>query len=231
MALCEKKKKILLSIGSLVVLALFWGVLFVFVGRPMLEMVGDIEGFRAWVEAKGILGRLLFIGFVVLQVVVSIIPSEPLELGAGYAFGAVEGTILCVIGLALGSALIFLFVRKCGRRLVEFFISREKIDSLSFLRTEARLKTLTFLLYFIPGTPKDVVTWVIPLTRLSFGDFILISTVARLFSVVTSTVSGSALGEEKYLMAAIVMGVTAIVSGTGYLIWRKMQKKHKERDK
>lgn len=214
------KKKICTAVLSIGTMVLFFGALFFLVGRPMLEMVGDIEGFRAWIESRGIWGRILFVGFMVLQVIVSVIPSEPLEIGAGYAFGAIEGTVLCLLGIMLGTAAIFAFVRRFGKRVVEIFVSTDQLDELSFLRTERRLRAVTFLLYFIPGIPKDAVTWLLPLTRIRFLDFMFISSVARIFSIVTSTISGDALGEEKYTVALIVFAVTALVSVLGYFIWR-----------
>ncbi len=221
----ERKKRVLFAILSVIALFLFWGVLFVVAGKPMLAMVNDPQGFRAWVDSKGIWGRVLFVGFMILQVLVSVIPSEPLEIGAGYAFGAIEGTVLCLLGIGIGSAIIFCFVRRFGRRVVDFFISSERIDALPILNTDRRLKGLTFVLYFIPGIPKDIVTWAVPLTRLSLFDFLWITTLARIFAVVTSTVGGSALGEENYDTAIVVFAVTGAVTGIGYLIYRCLSRR------
>ena len=219
----EKIKKPLLGVLSLLALAAFWGVLFVLVGQPMLDMVDDPAAFRDWVQAKGIGGKLLFIGFMILQVLVSVIPSEPLEIGAGYAFGAIEGTVLCLLGIAIGTAMIFFFSRRVGSKVLELFFSRSQIERYSFLHSETRLRRATFLLYFIPGLPKDMITWILSLTSIRFLDFILISSVARIFSIVTSTVGGSALGEENYGGAIIAFVVTALVSGAGYLFYRLAQ--------
>ena len=118
----------------LVVFAVFSIVLFWFVGKPMLATLSQPEQSRAWVDAHGILGRLAMIGMMAFQIIVAIVPGEPLEIGAGYAFGAWEGTLLCLIGSVLGSLLVFCFVRKFGVKIVELFFPREKIQSISFLR-------------------------------------------------------------------------------------------------
>ena len=67
-----------------------------YIGVPMVRFVSDPQGFRDWVSAHGFGGKLIFIGMVVLQVIIALIPGEPLEIGAGYAFGALEGTILAL---------------------------------------------------------------------------------------------------------------------------------------
>ena len=106
----DKHKKLISAAGIalflLLSLAIFW-----FVGKPFLAFVSEPEKFRLWVDGHGIWGRLAFLGMMLLQVFVAIIPGEPLEIGAGYAFGAVEGTILCILGAGIGSALVF---SSCG---------------------------------------------------------------------------------------------------------------------
>ena len=84
--------------------------------------------------------RLVALGIQMLQVVVSLIPGEVVEVGMGYAFGAIEGTLLCLVGVALASTVVFLLVKTWGLRAVELFVSREKIDSLRFIRSEKRLR-------------------------------------------------------------------------------------------
>ena len=98
-----------------------------FVGRPMLRFVSEPEKFRLWVDGHGLWGRVLYVGMCFLQVVVAIIPGEPLEIAGGYAFGAVWGTVLCLIGLFLGSVVIFALVRRFGQSVVEVFFPPEKL--------------------------------------------------------------------------------------------------------
>lgn len=219
--LTQRQKKIFGALTILIFIA-FTALVAVFIGRPMLRFVSEPEQFRTWVDGHGIWGRIVFVGMVIFQVFFAIIPGEPVEIGAGYAFGAIEGTLLCLLGTTLGGILVFLLVRKVGIRLVEIFFPIEKIRSLWFLRTEKRRNRLTFLVFFIPGTPKDLLCYFVGLTDMKLGTWILISSVARIPSIVTSTVGGDALGEEKYLFALIAFGVTAAVSLVGLLIYRKI---------
>lgn len=214
------KKKIYLF--AIVVALIFIGAVGYLVGKPMVEFVREPERFRAWVDSSGFISRVIFVGMVVFQLIIALIPGEPLEMGAGYAFGAVEGTILCIIGCVIGSALVFLFVRRFGVKLVEVFFPREKIRSLRFLQDSRRLNLLTFIVFFIPGTPKDLLSYFIGLTDMKLGTWLCITAVARIPSIVTSTVTGDALGLKDYQFALIAFGVTLALSLLGILVYRRL---------
>ena len=198
------------------------------IGKPLLQFVSEPEKFRQWVDSHGLLGPLAFLGMMLLQVFVAVIPGEPLEIGAGYAFGAVEGTILCILGAAIGSTLVFLFVRRFGVRAVEVFISREKIQSLRFLQNTRRVHLFLLVAFLLPGTPKDVLCYVAGLTTLKLGPFILISSICRLPSIVTSTIGGSALGSGQWGMAAIVFAATLVISAIGLWIYKRILRLREE---
>ena len=215
------------SIVSFLILIGFFAVVAVYVGKPMINLAKDPETFRLWVDSHGFGGKLAMVGMMVLQVVVAVIPGEALEIGAGYAFGAWEGLLLCLIGAAIGSAIIFFFVKLLGVKMVEAFISREKINSLKFIKSSRRLN----LLIFIPGTPKDLFTYFAGLTPMKLHTFLMISTIARIPSVITSTIGGHALGTQQYVFAAVVFAITIIVSLIGILVYRRISKQEKEKEK
>ncbi len=233
--LTEKQKKAI-AVAGVVIFILLSLFLFWFVGRPMIRFAKQPELFRQWVEQRGIWGKAVFVGMVFLQVLVAIIPGEPLELAGGYAFGAFWGTLLCLIGAVLGSVAVFAFVRRFGQPLVEVFFSKEKLDSLRFLRSSPKRDALMWLVFTVPGTPKDLLCYFAGLTDLSWGKWLLIATIGRIPSIITSTVGGSAVNEQKYLFAVIVFAVTLLISGIGLLIYRAICRRHeaakeKENDK
>ena len=219
--LTERQRKLLAG-GSIGVFVLFAACLFWFVGRPLIQFVSQPEAFREWVGAWGIWGKLAFIGMMALQIFVAVIPGEPLEMGAGYAFGAWEGTLLCLLGAALGSVVVLLFVRCFGAMAVEVFFPREKIKALGFLKNERRQGLLFFTLFFIPGTPKDILTYVAGLTDMKLWHWLVITTPARLPSIVTSTISGNALGMGNFTFAVLVFGGTLFLSAGGLLLYHKI---------
>lgn len=224
----DRQKKYIAG-GAVAIFALLSVAIFYFVGRPMIRFARQPELFRRWVEARGLWGKAAYVAMVFLQVLVAIIPGEPLELCGGYAFGAVWGTVLCLIGAALGSAVVFAVVRRWGTALVEVFFSREKIASLAFLHSSPRRDVIFWLIFTMPGTPKDLLCYFAGLTDLSWGKWLLICSVGRLPSVVTSTVGGHALGGQNYLFAAVTLTLTLAVSGLGLLLYRAILRRHAKR--
>lgn len=192
----------------------------------MLRLAGEPDQFRAWVDASGIWGKLLFVGMVCLQVIIALIPGEPLELAAGYAFGAVEGTFLSMIGILLGSLVIFLAVRRFGLDFVQIFFPEKELKRLSFLKNEKKAKALAFILMTIPGTPKDLLSYFAGLTPLSLGQWLKIVAIARIPSLVTSTVSGGAAGEKQYILSGVMLVVTMLLSLGGIWYYRKICKEN-----
>lgn len=219
------RRRRIVSIVSLIILIAFFAVITFTLGKPLLEFSSHPEEFRQWIDQQGAWGRFTLIGMMVLQVVVAIIPGEIIEIGAGYAFGAWEGTLLVLIGAAIGSAIIFLLTKKLGVRMVEAFISREKINELRFINTEKKRNLFIFICFFIPGTPKDLLTYFIGLTPMKLHTFLLISSFARIPSVITSTIGGHALGMQDYTFAIIVFAVTVAISGLGLLLYNWIVKK------
>ena len=124
--LTEKQKKTL-SLAAVVIFILLSLALAWFVGRPLIRFARQPEQFRAWVEGHGLWAPLAYAAMVFLQVVVAVIPGEPLEIAGGYAFGAWQGTALCLAGAVLGSVAVFALVRRWGRGLVEVFFPADKL--------------------------------------------------------------------------------------------------------
>lgn len=224
----EKTKKILalLSLAVVIILALL-ATLFVW---KWLSSFSE-EGFRDYIRSFGPWGWLVLFGVQFLQVFIALIPGEVVETAAGYAFGPLWGTVICYAGVAAASALIFFLTRRFGIRLVEVFVSREKINELKFINTSKKRNFLIFILFFIPGTPKDLITYFAGLTDIKITEFLCISLVARFPSVISSTFGGHLLGEGQYIHALLLYGITGAVSIAGLLIYNKIVKSRQEKKK
>ena len=218
----ERRRKILagISLAVVVLLAVF---VTLFVSRWLSSF--SREDFRDYVRSFGALAPAVMLGLQILQVFIALIPGEIVESAAGFILGPWLGTLVCYLGIALASALILTLTRRYGVKLVEVFISREKINELRFLSTEQKRNALIFLLFFIPGTPKDLLTYFVGLTDIKLGTFLLLSMVARIPSVLTSTFGGHLLGEARYLGAVILYGVTGLLSLLGMVGYHRYLKK------
>lgn len=132
-----------------------------------------------------------------------------------------------MIGIVVGSVFVFLMVRAFGKRLVALFFPIEKIEAIPILRNTQRLTLPSFIIFMIPGTPKDILTYCAGLTPMKFSSWLLIAGVARIPPVITSTLSGSALGEGQYSVAIIVFAATMALSVVGLLVYHRMSKQVK----
>lgn len=220
-------KRILGIVSVIITIAVFYLIAHFAVFR-FISTNTSASDFKTFIEGYGFLGGFVALGIQFLQVFIAFIPGEFVEVGLGYAFGAVGGTLICLLGVGLASSLIFLLVKKWGIRVVELFVSAEKINSLSFINNENKLKRLTFILFLIPGTPKDMLTYIVPLTRIKLSEFLFLSLIARIPSVVTSTVGGHLFEDGKYLEGIVLLAVTVAISILGLFIYNKITAKYKK---
>ena len=188
------------------------------------------------VDSLGFFGFVFFILLQAVQIVVALIPGEPVELLGGVLFGSIWGLIFCLIGVLLGSAIVFQLTKRIGKPLVYSVVSEEKIKKYEFLNDEKRLELIVFILFFIPGTPKDVLTYFVPLTNMKQSKFYLYSTLARIPSVVSSTIVGSSLQKGNWLMSILIFAITGALGLCGILLndritRRKDIKKEKKAEK
>ena len=219
------KSKRIWGILALILTSIIFIGASIIVGIPLVQFAKEPEKFRAIVEESGFLSRIICIVMLIIQTVLALIPGEPFEILSGYAFGLWEGTFLCILSSAIGSIIVFLISRKLGKKFVEIFFSKEKIDSLNILNDNKKMYYLIFILFFIPGTPKDLLTYVAGLTQIKLFPYILITSIAKIPSVITSTIGGDAFGEKKYLYAFIVFVLTGLISIVGLIIYNKITKK------
>lgn len=209
---------------------IFICILGYYIGRPLVQFVSEPEEFQIWVNEKGILGVLAFMGMVILQVLLAIIPGGPFEIGAGYAFGVIKGTLICDIAMTVACVAIFLFVKKFGIRFVELFVSREKIESVHILRSSRRSESIIFLLFLIPGTPKDLLSYLVGLTDMKLSHWIFICGIGRIPAILLSALSGSALGSEQYYLAVILLAAIIVLYVIGIVFYRIHNKRSAKKD-
>ena len=212
---------VLTVISVLTVLLTLVGVFFV--KWEFNETKTDV--LRAWADEHPIPGAILMVAVCCVQVVIAFVPGEMVEIAAGYIFGAVWGTVLCLFGILLGSVCAILLARRFGRKLVEAFYPRERLESLPILNDPSKRNLLTALLFLIPGTPKDLITYIIGLTDMSIPLYLLLTGLCRLPSILISTVGGDALGENRLIGAIVFFSVAGAISLAGYFAYRLIQKK------
>ena len=188
---------------------------------PFFNALKSPEGmasFEAHVKSYGFWGVLLLLAIQVLQILVAVIPGEIVEFIAGAMYGTWGGTALCLVGVVIGEWILFEIVKVFGMPLLTSLFDVEKINKYKFISDSSRLKTLVFYLYFIPGTPKDLLCFFMPLTPISRKDFLIISTLARTFSVLSSAYAGATFSKGDWVKTAIAYAVIGLVSAIGIFV-------------
>ena len=220
----SKKTSLLVIILTLVLSAIL-----TVVGTVIIQNEFTASGsFASLVESNYIMSVITIIVVCALQVMIALIPGELVEIASGYAFGAFWGAVYCLTGILLGSCIVIWLTRKLGRRFIESLCPREKIESISFVKDKKKLNLVVALVFFIPGTPKDLITYAVALTGMKIPAYILITSVARLPSILISTLSGDALGESNLKNAIIFFIISAVTGIAGYLIYHFIIKKRKK---
>ena len=214
-----RKEKLRLIIFPVVFLVIT-GVL----GLVFWPLISDVQNpeyreiFSVWVAGLGIRGVFILFGIQILQIVIAVIPGQPVALIAGAAYGAWIGLLILMAGCAVATMLVFFLVKKFGLPLIKRFIGAEAISTWGFLASEKKVALVTFILFLIPGLPKDTLTYLAPLSRLSLVSFTTISVFARFPAMLSTTVMGDAAIQGNWSLFLIVFAITAISGVLGIQI-------------
>ena len=221
------------SIIKFVILAVVFAVVTVLC-VPFMHLLVSEEG-RAEICEKvrsfGAFAPIVFMLLMALQVVIAFIPGGPLELIGGMLFGSGLGLLVTAAGAFLGTLCVYGLVRCFGKPLVDFFVPEEKAKSLRILQDEEKLEFWVFVLFLIPGIPKDLLTYLTPLTRIRGRDFLLLSTVGRFPSLAASVLVGDSLSEGRYWLAVCICAAAALLTFIGLQVKNRILKeKSDEKD-
>lgn len=224
----DQKKKINVKelIKSSIPILIFIAVMVILtvVFFPYIQKLATEEGreqFKAWIDGLGFGGWLVTLGIQLLQIFVAFIPGEPVELMLGFVWGKWIGTLTCLLGIFIGTATIYFFARKLGMKFVRKVVGGDDLAKYKFLSDKNKVELTVFILFFIPGTPKDALTYIAPFAPIHPVKYLLIATFARIPSVITSTILGDSVAEGNYLTSIIVFIVTALISVLGIIFGNK----------
>lgn len=170
---------------------------------------------------------LIFVFFQALQVIIAVIP--PIQIVGGMLFGWLWGGLLSFAGTFLGTLAIFLLVHRFGRPMVEAFVDEKNMKKFKFLQNEKKLTHVLMVLYLIPGVPKDVISYIVPLTPISRRDFFMYVMPCRLPAIMLSTVLGNGVFKGNMTTIIITLSIAVVIGILGLLfkdvIINKMKRK------
>jgi len=220
-----KRKRNKVPVINIVALILFIAAVVFFTIRyaPVItRLVSEPEKFRDLLISYGGTSILVFVLFQVMQVVVVAIPGELVQLAGGYVYGTVLGTLYSLTGILLGSIIVFYISRLLGFSIVKRFISREKLDKFSFLMNSQKSEIAMFILFVIPGLPKDILTYIAGLTPIKPLRFFVIITIGRFPALLGSSYIGAHIQEKQYAPVIIVSIIACVLFIVGVLAKEKI---------
>jgi uncharacterized membrane protein YdjX (TVP38/TMEM64 family) len=197
-----------------------FGILLVVIGVafwPYFEKFATEEGrleLISMILGAGAFGVLICLGLQFLQIVVAFIPGEFVQLVIGAIYGPFWGTVVTALGALISTIFVYFVVHRLGAPFVHSMISKKHADKLRFFQESRRLDTIVFILFLIPGLPKDIFTYLVPLTDMKAVNFFVLSTLGRIPGIAASSYIGNAVVQGD-IAGAVIVGV--IAGGIGLL--------------
>ena len=204
----QHKKALINSLIALSIMALLCFLIYL----PFKESLNDPLLLKEQLLQYGNWGKIILALAMALQVIFIFLPGEVIEITAGFSYGPFLGLLICLAGSIIGTVSIYYLVKKYKDRLVETIFDSRQLNEIAFLKKEKNLEIILFIIFFIPGTPKDILTYLAPLTKLKLTTFLIITSIARIPSIITSTLGGDALCKQNYHFTIYIFVITGIIS-------------------
>jgi len=221
----EEKRKRIMAILKLSLLAL------ILIGIPvyifffhhdlidsfsnMKELIRDIKGYRKE-------SILIYMVAQALQVVICIIPGQALQFAGGYLYGILLGLLLSLIGIAVGSCIAYFFARMLGRDAVHLFFGERKVTEMIDLMNSPKGLIVTFIIFLIPGIPKDLCSYAAGLSNIKIKPYLIVSMIARIPGMLGCLIIGSRVGAGGYTSAAVIAAIAVVLLILGIVFRQKI---------
>ncbi|MFA6857116.1 MAG: VTT domain-containing protein [Treponema sp.] len=187
---------------------------------PYIKRLADPsvrEKFTAWIYSRGVAGWFIVFGMQVFQIVAAFIPGGPVEVAAGVLYGGFGGLFTCLAGSIAASFFIFTLSKKIGTPVVEKLFNRAERERFSFLKDSRKLEAVVFILFLVPGMPKDMLTYIAGTTPMKTSRFLFISSIARIPALALSTFIGSTVRHGEWKSTVVIFAVVAVTGILGIL--------------
>lgn len=164
------------------------------------------------VRNAGPLGFLILLALQFLQIVVAFIPGEATQMAAGILYGPWVGGLVILIGSILSSAFVFVVVHRLGAPFVRDMVSDKWLDKFERFEKSGKLELTVFVLFLIPAMPKDIFTYLVPLTSMRMRTFLVLSNVGRIPGILISTYAASGLVDGNVWGSIVIFAALAVVA-------------------
>lgn len=182
---------------------------------PTLSIVfepGGVETLIELITSQGPLGVLILLGMQLLQIIVAFIPGEVVQIAAGMMYGPLWGSVVILVGCVLSSMVVYELVHKLGAPFVRSMVGEKQLLKFRQFELSGKFGVTVFILFLIPGFPKDVLTYIVPLSDMNLRTFLLLSTIGRTPGVIISTYAAAGLADGNTVTSVIIFVVAALIA-------------------
>jgi uncharacterized membrane protein YdjX (TVP38/TMEM64 family) len=198
------------SIVQLIIIGMFFTIgTYLLYSFGLVDLFLDRQRMMRFIQEHRAYAALTFIGLQVVQVIAAPVPGEVTGFVGGYLFGTAWGIVYSTIGLTLGSWLAFMISRLLGRHIVEAVVNPEVIKRYDYVMKHKGL-VLAFIMFLIPGFPKDILCYILGLGHMGQREFLLISTTGRMLGTTLLTIGGTFFRDGRYGAFSTVVGIGII---------------------
>jgi len=174
-------------------------------------IIAEPELLRNKLLAYGNWSRMVFVGLQILQVVVAPLPGELVQIAGGFIFSFWSGTIYSLAGIFVGSCIAFYLSRWLGYPLLQALTRQETLEKFKFLLESNRAEVLIFILFLIPGVPKDILTFIAGMTPVRPTAFFSAAMLGRFPGIVVCSIIGAQLGKQQYFFTLMISLLAAVI--------------------
>lgn len=183
---------------------------------------GGIDRIINDVQNVGPVGFLIILGLQFLQIIIAFIPGEVVQIAAGMLYGPWLGGLLILVGCVASSVFVFMLVHKLGAPFVQAMVPPQYMEKFRSFEETGKLNIIVFVLFLIPGMPKDVFTYLVPLIDMRMRTFLLLSNVGRIPGIIISTYAADGLMEGRIMESAVIFAVAALIAVLGIVFRNKI---------
>lgn len=190
--------------------------------HTLIEDFGSPEKINTFITMHKMGGIFAYLALQILQIVISILPGQVLQVAAGYAFGFPLGITLTLVGAGIGTLVTFYIARILGKKSMHLIFGEQRFEKyVNHLNTK-RAVILIFIIYLIPGLPKDLFAYAIGVSEMKFKPFFIVSMVGRTPAMMISVMVGEMTATQQYT-GVVLLALTAVILGiVGVLHYKKM---------
>lgn len=209
-------KKTNIIVMMIIVLVMTFAMIYFLQNNQLDALVTEIRQLPYFTKISAM------IGLIALQIFLAFLPGEPLELASGYLFGSFTGTLVCLAGSLLGTLIVYYLARIFQHTIIDKMFAQDKVAEVKKIFSSKKSKFWLFIIFLIPGSPKDIMTYLVSLTDIEIKQWLLLTTIGRIPSIVTSTYLTGSLKDGNLFLAISIFIVTIVMVIGGTIYYKKI---------